>query len=109
MIENPPLLQIRRRFPRPAPADIGVFVRLPTGYVVDALGGGGALDGGIKPIGEAKNFCGVALTCHAGPSDNLATFGALSVAAAGDVIVSAADGYDKAAVTGDLLLGMMKN
>ena len=51
MIENPPLLQVRRRFARPAPAEIAAFSGLPTGFVVDALGGAGGLDARIKPIG----------------------------------------------------------
>jgi len=109
MIEDPPLLQIRRRFPKPAAADIAVFAGLPTGFVVDALGGHGGLDGRIKPIGAALSFCGVALTCDAGAADNLAAFGALSIAGPGDVVVCATGGYDRTAVTGDLLLGMMKN
>ena len=82
MIENPPLLQVRRRFARPPPAEVAAFAGLPTGFVVDALGGGGGLDGRIKPIGAATAFCGVALTCDAGPADNLAAFGALSLAEA---------------------------
>jgi 4-hydroxy-4-methyl-2-oxoglutarate aldolase len=109
MIENPPLLRIRRRFPKPAGADIAVFAGLPTGFVVDALGGNGALDGRVKPVGDARSFAGVALTCDAGAADNLAAFGALSIAGPGDVVVCATGGYDKTAVTGDLLLGMMKN
>ena len=109
MIENPPLLQVRRRFVRPPPAEVAAFAGLPTGFVVDALGGGGGLDGRIKPISAATAFCGVALTCDAGPADNLAAFGALSLAEPGDVIVCAAAGYERTAVTGDLLLGMMKN
>jgi 4-hydroxy-4-methyl-2-oxoglutarate aldolase len=52
---------------------------------------------------------GVALTCNAGPSDNLALFGALSVAKPGDILVAATGGYAGAAVTGDLLLGMARN
>ena len=109
MIADPPLLKVRRRFARPDAADVAAFAGLPTGFVADALGGRGALDGRIKPIGAVKPFHGVAVTCEAGPADNLATFGALDVAGPGDVIVCAADWFEKTAVTGDLLLGMMKN
>jgi 4-hydroxy-4-methyl-2-oxoglutarate aldolase len=52
---------------------------------------------------------GVALTCDCGPSDNLALFGALSVAQPGDILVAAARGHTGAAVTGDLMLGMARN
>jgi 4-hydroxy-4-methyl-2-oxoglutarate aldolase len=109
MIENAPLLTIRRRFPRPPPRQVAAFAEVPTGFVVDALGGRGALDGRIKAIGETRGFCGVALPCAAGPADNLAAFGALDASEPGDVVVCATDGFEKTAVTGDLLLGMMKN
>lgn len=109
MIEDAPLLTIRRAFSRPAAEKVEAFRGLQTGFVVDALGGRGALDGRIKPIGEAYAFCGVALPCDAGPADNLAAFGALHLAQAGDVIICATDAFENTAITGDLLLGMMKN
>jgi 4-hydroxy-4-methyl-2-oxoglutarate aldolase len=109
MIVDPPLLTVRRHFSRPSPAAVAAFAGLPTGFVVDALGGRASLDGRIKPIGEANRFCGVAVTCAAGPADNLAVFATLDVAVPGDIIVSSADGFARTAVTGDLLLGMMKN
>jgi len=52
---------------------------------------------------------GTAVTCHAGPSDNLALFGAVHAARKGDVLVAATDAYVGAAITGDLLLGMARN
>jgi len=73
------------------------------------MNGRGALDGRVKPIGPAQAFCGIALPCHTGPNDNLAVFGALTVAQPGDVILAAAEDFATAAVIGDLLLGMMKN
>ena len=109
MIEDPPLLRIRRDFPRPTRAQVEAFAGLQTGFVVDAMNGRGGLDGRIKPIAGAKAFCGVALTCYAGAADNLAAFGALSVAQPGDVILCSTDSDSATAVTGDLLLGMMKN
>jgi 4-hydroxy-4-methyl-2-oxoglutarate aldolase len=109
MIEDPPLLTVRRRFKRPSPEQLAAFAGLQTGFVVDAMGGRGGLDGRIKPVTAATSFCGIALPCHAGPADNLAMFGALSIAEAGDVIVCATDSFEDTAVTGDLALGMMKN
>jgi 4-hydroxy-4-methyl-2-oxoglutarate aldolase len=52
---------------------------------------------------------GVAMTCHCGPADNLALFGALATAQAGDILVAATDAFTATSVTGDLLLGMAKN
>jgi 4-hydroxy-4-methyl-2-oxoglutarate aldolase len=109
MIEDPPLLTVRRRFPRPDQADVAAFAGVPTSFITDALGGRGALDARIKPITGAATFCGVALPCEAGPADNLAIFGALDAAEPGDVVLCATDGFDKTATIGDHLLGMMKN
>jgi 4-hydroxy-4-methyl-2-oxoglutarate aldolase len=109
MIDDPPLLIIRRYFARPSPAQLAAFAGLQTGFVVDAMEGRGGLDARVKPIGNSLPFVGVALPCEAGPADNLAPFAALAVAQPGDVIVCATDGFDKTAVTGDLLLGMMRN
>ncbi len=109
MIEDPPLLTVRRRFPRPSAEELAAFKGALTGHVVDAMGGRGALDYRIKPIGGAKSFCGTALTCEAGPADCLAVFGVLDVAQPGDVILCAADSFSSTAVIGDLVMGMMKN
>ena len=61
---------------------------MPTGFLVDAMDGRGALDPTIKPIAGQVGFCGVALTCETGPSDNLAAMGALGVVQPGDVMIA---------------------
>jgi 4-hydroxy-4-methyl-2-oxoglutarate aldolase len=110
MIEDPPLITMRRHFPRPSAVQVNALRGAMTGHLVDAMGGRGALPWSIKPvIPEQALFCGVALTSHPGPADNLATFAALELAQPGDVIVAATDGYMGTAVIGDLLLGMMRN
>jgi 4-hydroxy-4-methyl-2-oxoglutarate aldolase len=74
------------------------------------MGGSGALDFRIKPaVLEQFAFCGVALTCHAGPADNLALVHALQYVEPGDVLMVATDSFTGCAVTGDLVLGMAKN
>jgi 4-hydroxy-4-methyl-2-oxoglutarate aldolase len=110
MIKDPPVLRIRRNFPRPADAIVKALTGAMTGHLVDAMGGSGALDWRIKPLGQKpSSFCGVAVTCDAGPSDNLALFGALDAVKPGDVILVATGAYMGAAVTGDLLAGMARN
>ena len=113
MIEDPPLLTIRRDFPRPAADLVARLAGTPTGYLIDAMNGRGALDHAIKPmIGGTpamRRLHGVALTCWAGANDNLALFAAVAVAQPGDVIVAATESYRASAVTGDLLLGMARN
>ncbi len=110
MIKDPPLLTIKRDFPRPSAQDVAAFANVPTGHAVDAMDGRGALDYRIKPLAPANSaMVGVAVTCHCGPADNLALFGALAIAKAGDILVAATDGFTATSVTGDLLLGMAKN
>ncbi len=113
MIEDPPLLTVRSDFERPAAAAVAALAGAPTGHLVDALGGLGALDYRIKavtPVRPADQvFCGVAVTCDCGPADNLAVFAALQATRPGDVIVAATDAYMGCALIGDLVLGMARN
>ena len=67
MIEEPPILTIRSHLRRPSDAQIAAFQGLQTGFVVDALFGGGALSPDIQPVGGGRD-----LTCvAAGPALNL--------------------------------------
>lgn len=109
MITDPPILRIRRNFERPSPEAVAALRGAATGHLVDAMGGSGALDWQIKPLGDAAPFCGVAITCDAGPADNLAVFGALEAARPGDVIIVATTGHRAAGVIGDLVAGMARN
>ncbi len=110
MITDPPILRIRRNFERPSPEAVAALRGVATGHLVDAMGGSGALDWRIKPLGDATpGFAGVAITCDAGPADNLAVFGALDAARPGDVIFIATAGHRAAAVIGDLVAGMARN
>ena len=104
MIEDPPLLlTIRRKFERPPAELVEAFAGVPTGHLVDAMGGRGTLHHAIQALLPARAaLLGVAVTCHCGPADNLAAFAALDIAGHGDVIVAATDGFMKAAVAGDL-------
>src|SRR5262245_52784620 len=110
MIDDPPLLTIRRKFERPARSLVEAFAGTPTGFVVDAMGGGGALDRHIKPQpGTPARFVGTALPCSNGPADNLALCAAVAICEPGDVLVALTDGFTGCAVIGDLLLGIAKN
>lgn len=113
MIEDPPLLTIRREIARPERDQVAALKGVATSLLVDLLGGAGALDQAIKPIGQADGlphgFCGPAVTAACGPSDNLAVFAALALAEPGDVIVAGTEGFLGAAVVGDLVLGMARN
>ena len=110
MIEEPPVLKVRRNFQRPSADQIAALSGTPTGFIADAMDGRGALGPEIQPVDpDNASFCGAALTCHAGPGDNLAVLAAIAEAQPGDVIVSASDGYLMTAVIGDRLTGMARN
>ncbi len=95
---------------RPDEALIAPFRNMQTGFVVDAMGGTGALDYRIKPVdAQQSGICGIALTCHAGPADNLAVLAALEHVQPGDVLVAAAESHTGCAIVGDLVMGMAKN
>ena len=109
MIDEAPSIQYQD-VSRPAAALVDALRGTPTGFIVDAMGGSGALDYRIKPaIPEQDTCCGVALTCDAGPADNLALVAALKSVQPGDVIVAATGNYAGCAITGDLVLGMARN
>ena len=110
MIEDPPLLTIRRTIERAERALIEALANTPTGFIVDAMHGRGALDSRIKPApGTPARFVGTAFTSSNGPADNLALAASVSLCAPGDVLVAATDGFSGCAVVGDLLLGIAKN
>ena len=70
MIEEPPPLVFAKPAERPSAEVIERFRGAPTSFIVDAMGGTGALDWRIKPLVGAS-LLGVALTCDCGPLDNL--------------------------------------
>ena len=113
MIETPPTLTSRTAFRRPTHAQISAFQGIPSGFVVDALLGGGALSSSIQPIGGGRDLhcvaAGPALTADCGAADVLATFASLKFIKPGDVVVSAFAAHTGCAAAGDRLVGMMKN
>jgi 4-hydroxy-4-methyl-2-oxoglutarate aldolase len=110
MLEEPPLLTVRRKFPRPRRDLVAKLEGAQTGHIVDARNGRAALDHRIKPIDPAcAQFVGPALTCQTGADDNLGVLAALVLAEPGDVIVVAADGFAETAVVGDNVAMMARN
>jgi len=110
LLEDPPVLQVRRNHARPDTATLARFEGVPTGFVVDCMDGRGALDFRVKPVDPAHaDFVGAALTCLCGPGDNLAVVGALAFVQPGDVIMAATDHFTGLAVVGDRVAGMARN
>ena len=113
MIEDPPLLTIGAR-PEPLPTGaLDPFREVPTGWLVDAMAGRGAMAAAIKPmapeVAGMRRFVGLALTCWCGPNDNLALLGAIAEARPGEVIVCACEGFTGAGMCGVLTAGMARN
>ena len=110
MLEEPPLLQIRRSLRRPSADVLARFKDAATGFLADCMDGRGALDWRIKPVDpERAAFAGAALPCLCGPGDNLALLAALSVAQPGDAIMAAGESFEGLAICGDRVAGMARN
>ncbi len=113
MIEAPPTLTVKSDMRRPSDAQIAAFQDVPTGFVVDALLGGGALSSNIQPLGAGRDLrcvaAGPALTANNGAADVLATFAALRFIKGGEIVIAAFDAHTGCAAAGDRLIGMMRN
>jgi 4-hydroxy-4-methyl-2-oxoglutarate aldolase len=110
MLEDPPILTVKRGWTRPTPAQIARLDGVQTGQVIDAREGRGAMHAAIKPLDPACcKILGTAITCETGPNDNLAILAALSLAQPGDVLISASEGFPHSAVFGDNTAIMAKN
>lgn len=112
MIEEPPLLQIKKPSRRPSDAQIAAIAACPTGFLCDAMDGKGALAhelGWLDADMLPTQFCGVALTSENGPDDILGIMASLSMVRPGDVVVAGTSNWRGSAAAGDRVMGMMKN
>tara|TARA_B100001093_G_scaffold518636_1_gene604212 strand:+ start:205 stop:909 length:705 start_codon:yes stop_codon:yes gene_type:complete len=115
MIENPPLIQIKKKSSRKRPSEeqINGFQNIPTGFICDALNGYAALDPSIKPLSipgkKVKHIVGPALTVFSGAADVLGMAIALSEIQQGDIVVNGVSGFQGTAAVGDRIAGMIKN
>ena len=112
MIEEPPLLTIREKCPRPTAAQIQALTGQPTGFLADAMNGTGAIAPDIKSIAPGvlpSKMCGAVLTCDSGPADNLAVLAAMTELISGDILVNATGDWRQCAVVGDRMMGMLRN
>ena len=108
MIGQPVMLTVRQDFDRPSSDQIAAFQRIPTGFLVDAQNGTGALDYRIKPLATDMAFAGSVITVHVEPRDMLAVQPGIALAQPGDVVLIETGGYHDAAVIGDNVAIMRK-
>ena len=110
MINEPKLLTIKKTFER---ADGDLVKRLcatTTCWIGDAMDGRGALNAAIRPIVPGKGrIAGTAITARTSANSNAAIFAAITIAKPGDVVIVDAEGFEGAAVVGDVLAGMARN
>ncbi|MEZ5842709.1 MAG: RraA family protein [Hyphomicrobiaceae bacterium] len=110
MLTDPPLLVVKKSWPRPDASLLKRLAIAQTGHVCDAMDGRGALAPEIKALIAGKErFIGTAITAECGPSDNLAIIAAVARAKPGDVVVAAGDGFLHTAVVGDIVAMMAQN
>ncbi|MEM9060590.1 MAG: RraA family protein [Pseudomonadota bacterium] len=112
MLEEPPLLQIKRPSRRPSDDQIAALKNQPTGFLCDAMDGKGAIDPALGLLdihALPTRFCGVALTSDNGPDDLLGLLGSLALIQPGDVVVAATGNWRGSAITGDRVAGMCRN
>ena len=113
MIEEPPRLTVNSNRKRPTAAQIAAFQGVPTGFVVDAMQGKGAMDRAIAPIGFGRDIdcvaAGPAFTADNRPSDIMGTLAALNFLQDGDVMVAGFAGFQGCASAGDRVSQMIKN
>ena len=110
MLDNPPLLAIKKTWLRVPSEALRKLDGAQTGHIIDAMDGRGALDAAIKPIDPARaHFVGLAITAETGPSDNLAILAAIAVGRPGDCLIAAADGFAGTAVVGDNVCWLARN
>jgi 4-hydroxy-4-methyl-2-oxoglutarate aldolase len=113
MIEEPKLVSIAKDMRRPTQTQIDGFQNVPTGFVVDALYGTGALSSDIAAMGAGgdldRAIAGPALTADNRPGDILSLLCCLKFIRKGDVLVSGFGAYQGVAAAGDRVTGMAKN
>ena len=113
MIEEPPLLTIKRPSRRPTQAQIDAFRGLPASVVSDAMEGAGAMEASICPVEGGRLLppaaVGPALTVDCGPADILALIAALKFVEPGDIVVSGMEGFANRAQLGDRVTEFLKN
>ncbi|SFI46088.1 RraA family protein [Jannaschia pohangensis] len=118
MIEEPKALRIARDlgpdgtpgWRQPTAAQIAAFRDQPTGFVLDAMMGAGAMSAAIKPCaGLPDRLCGPALPVGNRPGDVLATLAAIHMVRPGDILVAGFDGYQGCAAAGDRVMGFLRN
>lgn len=113
MIEDPPLLKVKKTRRRPTAAQINAFQNIPTGQIVDARGGRGALNMGVSQQtilpASGVSIAGPALTAENASADVLASFAAIHYAEAGDILVAGFSANQSCAGAGDRLCGMLIN
>ncbi len=110
MLKDPPRLIIKKSWQRPNADDLAALHGAQTGHLVDAMAGRGGLDAAIKPqLAQKPTFLGAAFPVTTAANDNLALVAGVARAQPGDVMMVAADAFERTAVCGDIVALLAKN
>ena len=114
MIENPPLIQIKKikQENKPTLEQLALFHNVPTGFICDALEGYAALNGNIKLLDDSDkklHVVGSALTVQSGAADVLGMQIVLNEIKTNDIIINTVNGWQDTASVGDSVIRMIKN
>jgi 4-hydroxy-4-methyl-2-oxoglutarate aldolase len=100
---HPRAWAVERDVPRPAPATVAAFGRLPTTQIADARGAVGVLAPGLRRVAGAAEFCGAATTIWTAPGDLLFALKAPDLVGDGDVLVIDGGGREDGALLGEFV------
>lgn len=99
-----PGYRIRKTFARPKPELIEAIAKFPTPLILDLLNRMYGIAPGIRLLTNTTDVLrGPACTVRVYPGDNLMVHKALEVASRGDVLVIDAGGFDRGAVSGEIV------
>jgi 4-hydroxy-4-methyl-2-oxoglutarate aldolase len=94
---------INRNVRRPDGAVVAALAKYQTAVIHEAIGKRGAFPHTVRPVWPESVVCGVALTVHARPADNLLIHKAVEMASPGDVLVVENGGFLEAGIWGEIL------
>jgi 4-hydroxy-4-methyl-2-oxoglutarate aldolase len=97
------MIHVHTTVARPEPDVVARLGAFSSATIHEAQGRKGALSHRIKPLDDAMEFCGPAVTVQASPGDNIMVQVGISYAEAGDVVIVAAGELEQAGSFGDVL------
>ena len=109
MITDPSILRIRRNFLRPSPEIVAALTRAATGHLVDPWVAAARSTGRSSRLAMPPRFCGIAITCDAGPGRQSCRIWRLGSGQARRCHYCSDGRPPGCRLIGDLIVGMARN